>query len=80
MISLDSDITAGDLNIAETGLKRIGVYHLNGINDVNIIKINHKISDHDILIGKAKSFIRLNERYTKIEINDKRLSKIMNKP
>ena len=39
----DSDIIDGDLNNAETGLKRIGVYHLNGINDVSTIKINYKI-------------------------------------
>ena len=70
---LDADICAGDLNNAETGFKRSGVYHLNGIADIHSIKVNNKISDHDIIIGKAKGNVKLNERFTPIEINDKNI-------
>ena len=68
----DADILGGDLNDAPTNLTRYGVYHLKGINFVKSININKKISDHEILIGQAKANILKNERFTLIEINDKK--------
>ena len=68
----DADILGGDLNDAPTNLTRYGVYHLKGINFVKSININKKISDHEILIGQVKENILKNERFTLIEINDKK--------
>ena len=48
------------------------VYHLKGINFVKSININKKINDHEILIGQEKANILKNERFTLIEINDKK--------
>lgn len=67
----DSDIIAGDLNKAETGLNKDGVYQFKGIVNIQTIKINNKISDHDIKIGQATIRLKINERYSKIEVNDK---------
>lgn len=68
----DADILGGDLNDAPTNLTRYGVYHLKRINFVKSININKKISDHGILIGQVKATILKNERFTLIEINDKK--------
>ena len=46
---------------------------MKGIFDVSKISINRKISDHDIIIGKSKGEFKLNERFTKIIINDKKI-------
>ena len=70
---MESNIIGGDLNNNESGLLKIGVYHMNGIFDVSKISINKKISDHDIIIGKSKGEFKLNERFTKIIINNKKI-------
>ena len=44
----DSDIIAGDLNQAEAGLIKDGIYHYKGIEKIQTIQINKRISDHDI--------------------------------
>ena len=67
----DSDIIAGDLNNAETGLQKDGIYHFKGIENIRTIQINKKISDHDIKIGEVNVALKLNERFVKLEINDK---------
>ena len=46
---------------------------MKGIEDINIKKVNHKISDHKILLGKSKGPIKFNESFTSIEINDKEI-------
>ena len=70
---MESNIIGGDLNNNESGLLKIGVYHMKGIFDVSKISINKKISDHDIIIGKSKGEFKLNERFTKIIINNKKI-------
>ena len=69
----DSDIIGGDLNNAETGLEKIGVYHLKGISNIRTIEINKKISDHNIKIGEAKVNLKTNDRLSTIVINDKNI-------
>jgi hypothetical protein len=67
---LESDIIGGDMNKTESGLDREEVYHTKGITNIRTIEINKKISDHNIKIGEAKANLKMNERYTKMIIND----------
>ena len=68
---LETDIIAGDLNNAQSDLIKNGVYHLKGIENIKPIKVNNKISDHDIIVGESRARIKVNERFTYIEINEK---------
>ena len=68
---LEADIIAGDLNNAQSDLIKNGVYHLKGIENIKPIKVNNKISDHDIIVGESRARIKVNERFTYIEINEK---------
>ena len=53
---MKSDIIAGDMNNANSGLNREEVYHYKGIIINNKYEIKHKrISDHNVLLGKIKA-------------------------
>ena len=68
---LEADIIAGDLNNAPSDFIKNGVYHYKSIETIKQIKINNKISDHEIIVGEAKARLKLNERFSNIEINEK---------
>ena len=51
------------------------VYHLKNIKILETININKKISDHSIKIGETNAWLKFNERFQKIEINDIKIIK-----
>ena len=67
----DSNIIAGDLNEFKSELNRYGVYHYKNIKILSELKINNKISDHNILFGEALINVKRTELYSNIDILDK---------
>ena len=67
----DSNIIAGDLNEFKSELNRYGVYHYKNIKILSELKINNKISDHNILFGEALINVKRTELYSNIDLLDK---------
>ena len=68
----DSDVIAGDMNNANTGLNVKGVFHMKNIKIEETIEFkNNKIFDHPILIGKTKFGTYIKNDDLKISILDK---------
>lgn len=70
----NSDIFAGDLNKAMSGLTINGVYHFNGITYTESIKIPNSISDHSILLGTCRLKTEINESTYNVNIIDKSIA------
>ena len=64
----NADCIAGDLNKAETGMTiHANVYHTYNIGEkIETIQVDHKISDHPILIFKKRVKIPINETIDKL--------------
>jgi len=61
----DSNIIARVLNQAETGLNKDGVYHCKSIENLQTIKINDKISEHDKKIRQDNNTFKIMKDFPK---------------
>lgn len=69
---MKSDIIAGDMNNADSGINREEVYHYKGIIINNKYEIKHKrISDHNVLQGKIKATLERVPGIIEIQICNK---------
>ncbi|MGL4521222.1 MAG: hypothetical protein ACRCWQ_01500, partial [Bacilli bacterium] len=72
-LALGSDIIGGDMNNADTGLKRNGVYHYKNIKITSSLQVLNGISDHEILLGEIEMPIPKRTSTVNVEIADKKI-------
>ena len=71
----NAECIAGDLNKAKTGMTiHLNVYHIHNLGEkIETIEVDHKISDHPILIFKKRACIPLNEETNNKIIPDNKI-------
>ena len=75
-IVFDSDVIGGDLNNADSGLNKYGVFHYKGISISDELKFDdNKIFDHPIIFGKIKFGTYLKKDEDTIKILNKQIIK-----
>lgn len=70
-IAMASDFIGGDLNNADTGMNRDGVYHLRNISLIDRLLVPKQVSDHPVISGRIHMTTRrisVQEEYRALNI------------